>query len=59
MIKKVYWKERQLIPEICSCGSTTFWLWYLYDMLWSKCTSCGKESLQTLNKDYGTLEEDL
>lgn len=59
MIKKMYGKIRPLTQEVCSCGGTVFELWYWTDVLYSKCVTCDKESLQTCNKDYGPLEEDL
>ena len=52
MRKIVYGKLQDLNQDICSCGGVAFEIWYRYDMLWSKCIGCGKESLQTLNREY-------
>lgn len=58
MNKRIYGIPRELIQEVCTCGCLTFEIWYKWDVLYSKCMSCGKESLQTSNKSFGTINED-
>lgn len=51
MIKKIYGQELELTKEVCRiCGCTTFEVWYHWDVLYSKCTACGDECLQTANR---------